>query len=96
VIYQGRIGGLLWYHPTEVERTGVTTADVPSSYLGALDAGVEETSVANARAYVHNLVQYRYTQKHPPSETTPTTARKAPAQKAPVKKVPTTTTTKGF
>ena len=59
VIYQGRIGGLLWYHPTEVERTGVTTADVPSSYVGALDAGVEETSVANARAYVHNLVNYK-------------------------------------
>ena len=52
VIYQGRIGGLLWYHPVEVERTGVTTADVPASYLAALDAGVEETSVANARAYV--------------------------------------------
>ena len=29
VIYQGRIGGFLWYNPVEVKRTGVTTADVP-------------------------------------------------------------------
>jgi protein phosphatase len=55
VIYQGRIGGFLWYHPTEVKRTGVTTADVPGTYLHALDAGVQETSVANAESYVNNL-----------------------------------------
>jgi PPM family protein phosphatase len=55
VIYQGRVGGFLWYHPTEVKRTGVTTADVPSTYLHALDAGVQETSVANAENYVSNL-----------------------------------------
>ena len=37
VIYQGRIGGFLWYHPVEVRtRTGVTTADVPASYLSSL------------------------------------------------------------
>ena len=56
VIYQGRIGGFLWYHPTEVKRTGVTTADVPPTYLHALGGGVEETSVADAENYVHNLV----------------------------------------
>ena len=56
VIYQGRVGGFLWYHPVEVERTGVTTADVPASTSRHLSAGVEETSVADARAYVSNLV----------------------------------------
>ena len=30
VVYQGRIGGFLWYNPVEVKRTGVTTADVPA------------------------------------------------------------------
>lgn len=74
VIYQGRIGGVLWYHPKVVDRTGVTTADVPSSYLGTLGAGVEETSVANARAYVKNLVNYKHTQSAPSTLTTPTTA----------------------
>ena len=98
VIYQGRIGGLLWYHPVEVERTGVTTADVPSSYLTALNAGVEETSVANARAYVANLVNYEDTQKAPSTLITPTTApsskpTKTSSTKARSTKASTTTTT---
>ena len=86
VIYQGRIGGLLWYHPVEVERTGVTTADVPASYVATLEAGVEETSVPNARAYVSNLVAYRKSQENPAS-VTPTTPSTA--------KVPAPTTTRG-
>ena len=49
VIYQGRIGGFLWYHPEQVERTRVTTADVPAIYLESLKAGVQESSVASAR-----------------------------------------------
>ena len=36
VIYQGRIGGFLWYNPVEVQRTGVTTADVPPQYTDQL------------------------------------------------------------
>jgi protein phosphatase len=55
VIYQGRIGGLLWYHPVAVERTGVTTADVDPTYVPVLRGGVEEPSVAAARTYVRNL-----------------------------------------
>jgi protein phosphatase len=55
VIYQGRIGGFLWYNPVEVQRTGVTTADVPAVNLDELNAGVEETSVAGAVNYVRNL-----------------------------------------
>ena len=55
VVYQGRIGGFLWFHPVAVDRTGVTTAEVPARYLGALDAGVEETSVTSAKCYVANL-----------------------------------------
>ncbi|MGH9080995.1 MAG: Stp1/IreP family PP2C-type Ser/Thr phosphatase [Acidimicrobiales bacterium] len=72
VIYQGRIGGFLWYHPTEVKRTGVTTADVPPTYLHALDAGVEETSVANAEGYVDNLKAAK-DQQGSTAPTTPTT-----------------------
>ncbi|MGO8871336.1 MAG: Stp1/IreP family PP2C-type Ser/Thr phosphatase [Acidimicrobiales bacterium] len=55
VIYQGRVGGFLWYHPVALERTGVTVADVPPDYLDALQTGVQETSVASAQAYVSNL-----------------------------------------
>jgi protein phosphatase len=83
VIYQGRVGGFLWYHPVAVDRTGVTTADVPSLYLSELDAGVEETSVANARAYVSNLVTVKDNELNPSAASVPTTT------------VPVTTTTKG-
>lgn len=86
IIYQGRIGGFLWYHPTVVDRTGVTTADVPAVYLQALQAGVEETSVADARNYVSNLVSNEQTQQNPSSIVAPTTVPTT---------VPATTTTKG-
>jgi protein phosphatase len=77
VIYQGRIGGFLWYHPVVVQRTGVTTADVPAIYLQSLEAGVEETSVPNARAYVANLVSDKATQSGTAS-TTPVTTTPSP------------------
>ncbi len=57
VIYQGRIGGFLWYHPVEKDRTGVTTADIPAYYVSAVEAGVEKGSVADALTYVSNLEQ---------------------------------------
>ncbi len=63
VIYQGRIGGFLWFHPQAVQRTGVTVADIPATYLPAVDSGVEETSVSDAQAYVDNLVQQLHEQK---------------------------------
>ena len=82
VIYQGRIGGFLWYNPVEVQRTGVTTADVPAQYLDQLNDGVEESSVASARSYVANLVTTKHCQLDPsspfcsplPGPTTSTTA----------------------
>ena len=55
VIYEGRIGGFLWYKPAEAERTGVTVADVPAEFLPSLRQGVEEPSIDKARTYVHNL-----------------------------------------
>ncbi|MHB1712964.1 MAG: Stp1/IreP family PP2C-type Ser/Thr phosphatase [Acidimicrobiales bacterium] len=57
VIYQGRIGGFLWYHPVEVERTGVTTADILPKQLPP--DGMQEPSLGSARAYVRNLVAAR-------------------------------------
>jgi serine/threonine protein phosphatase PrpC len=78
VIYQGRIGGFLWYHPQEVERTGVTTADVPSTYLSALNSGVEESSVGAARDYVSNLVNTKTCQADPTSAACTSTATTIP------------------
>ncbi len=95
MIYQGRIGGFLWYHPVEKERTGVTTADIPACYVSALEAGVEKGSVANARTYVSNLEQTLQTQCQQDPSTDPTgcasvgtstatsTSTTAPARPAP-------------
>jgi len=96
VIYQGRVGGFLWYHPQQVERTGVTTADVPAQYVSALQAGVEETSVASARTYVANLVCTRELQVNPEAicsssaTVTPTTTTTRPTTTS----VPAPSTTK--
>jgi protein phosphatase len=67
IIYQGRIGGFLWYKPQVVDRTAVTTADVPSRYLPNLQAGVEESSVDSARTYVSNLKATRACELNPSS-----------------------------
>ena len=74
VIYQGRVGGFLWYKPVEVQRTGVTTADVGQTYLPALGAGVAESSLGKAQNYVNNVTIPRTTTTTlPPVPTTITT-----------------------
>ena len=55
VIYQGRPGGLLWFEPKIVERTGVPVSQVLPIHLPALRANVQEPSLATARDYVRNL-----------------------------------------
>jgi PPM family protein phosphatase len=74
VIYQGRIGGFLWYQPKVVDRTGVTTADVPATYRPDLIAGVEETSVADARNYISNLQNAMQSEQAGSSPVSPTTS----------------------
>jgi PPM family protein phosphatase len=95
VIYQGRIGGFLWYHPEEVERTRVTTADVPAIYLQSLQAGVQESSVAGAQLYVQNLETAKQCQLNPggPNCTTSASTTVPPTTAAPTTTAPSTTTT---
>jgi PPM family protein phosphatase len=56
IIYQGRPGGVLWFHPTIADDPGITTAQVESRHLAELAAGQEESSLSAARAYVTRLV----------------------------------------
>ena len=56
MIYHGRIGGGVLYKPVEVERTGVTVADVPAYTVSQLITGVQEDSLKAAQSYVANLV----------------------------------------
>jgi PPM family protein phosphatase len=56
MIYHGRIGGGVLYKPVEVERTGVTTADIPAYSIPGLVSGIQEDSLQAAQAYVAGLV----------------------------------------
>jgi protein phosphatase len=76
LIYQGRIGGFLWYHPVVVQHTGVRPDNVPAPYLPSITAGVQESSLADARRYVKNLKAAQKstrTTTPPPVPTTTTT-----------------------
>jgi protein phosphatase len=55
-IFQGRPGGVLWFHPTIADPTRVTTADIESRHLPTLAAGQEEPTLSAARQYVDRLV----------------------------------------
>jgi protein phosphatase len=56
MIYHGRIGGGVLYKPVEVERTGVTTSDIPAYSVPGLVSGIQEDSLQAAQAYVAGLV----------------------------------------
>jgi protein phosphatase len=55
-IFQGRPGGVLWFQPTVVDPTTVTTADVESRHLPTLASGQQEPTLNAARQYVDRLV----------------------------------------
>jgi len=93
MIYHGRIGGGVLYKPVEVERTGVTTADVPAYTIPQLTTGVQEDSLKGAQAYVAGLVATQHlavcTQTptapgcSPTGTTAPTTPGSTTTSKAP-------------
>jgi hypothetical protein len=56
IIEKGRPGGLLWFHPTRVEDTGVLSDEVLPSRLSQLQGGQVEPSLPAARTFVANLV----------------------------------------
>jgi len=92
MIFHGRIGGGVLYKPVEVERTGVTVADVPSYTVSQLITGVQEDSLKAAQNYVANLVA---TQKAANCVQNPTEPGCTPATTSPFGSTPTSTTTTG-
>jgi protein phosphatase len=55
-IFQGRPGGVLWFHPTVADATTVTTADIEPRHIPTLMAGQQEPSLTAARQFVNRLV----------------------------------------
>jgi len=52
VIFKGTPGGLLWFHPTVADRTGVALADLTPARRQDVQAGKEEPSLGAALRYV--------------------------------------------
>jgi protein phosphatase len=78
-IFQGRPGGVLWFQPTVVDPTTVTTADVESRHLSTLDSGQQEPTLNAARQYVDRLVaeqQAAQAAARPPVATQPQSPRR--------------------
>ena len=63
VIYRGHPGGVLWFRPKVVDRTGVTTDEVLFIRIHDLNLDVEEPSLAAAKHYAQNLVQEKQAQQ---------------------------------
>jgi protein phosphatase len=75
-IFQGRPGGVLWFHPTVADQTSVSTADIESRHLPTLAAGQQEPSLNAARQYVDRLVAEQ--QAALAAARTPTSAERQP------------------
>jgi PPM family protein phosphatase len=55
VIYHGRPGGLLWFQPSVIEHTGISTSQIIPPVLPTLRAGVEEPTLQAAQQLVSKL-----------------------------------------
>ena len=57
MVDQGKPGGFLWFDPTTVEQTGVTTKEVPANQVqGLISGSYSESSPAAAKALVRRMV----------------------------------------
>ncbi len=55
VVKQGHPAGVLWFHPRVVEKTKVTTSQIPAAGAAQIRGIVQEPSLRAAKQYVANL-----------------------------------------
>ena len=91
VIYQGRPGGVLWFKPQVVDRTGVTTSQIPAINVSTVRGKVVEPTLSAARGYVNNLRQEETSQQQLSNGSGPFAGSQAPS--VPTTAPPATTTT---
>jgi len=80
VIFRGRPGGVLWIQPELAETTAIDVDQVPAARIDEVQAGVEESTIDDARRYVENLQQ----QIDQATTTTTTSTTTVPTTVAPV------------
>jgi hypothetical protein len=78
VIQQGHPGGVLWFHPKVVDRTGTTTSQLLSSDVAQIRAGVQEPSLPAAKRYIANLRNEYISVQNAKQATTTTTTTTVP------------------
>jgi PPM family protein phosphatase len=94
MIYHGHVGGGVLYKPVRVQRTGVTTSDIPAYAVQGLVKGIPEDSLQAAQAYVHRLVATQHQSVcaqnplDPTCASTTTTTTTAPAGATTTTKAP--------
>jgi PPM family protein phosphatase len=86
VIFRGRPGGVAWIQPELVEATSIPLSGVPAARLDEVQAGVEESSLDDARRYVANLQEQ--IDAATTTTTTSTTTTTVPPAAAPVTVAP--------
>ncbi len=87
VVKQGQQGGVLWFHPTIVDRTGYTVSQIDPNAVTPVKSGVQESSLDAAKRYVDMIVVTTTT------ATTTTTPHPAVASTTPTSGSSATTTT---
>jgi hypothetical protein len=55
VILQGQSGGVLWFHPKVVDRTGVKKDQLSVAAANALAFGVQKSSLHDARSWLSTV-----------------------------------------
>jgi protein phosphatase len=89
-IFQGRPGGLLWIEPDLVDVTELDRERVPADRVDELEAGVEQSTLEDAEAYVERVTE-RADELNPTTTTTAsttTTTRPTTTTTAPTTTVP--------
>ncbi len=64
VVKQGQPGGVLWFHPKVVDRTGVTTEDILPAAIAPVRSGVQRPSLQSAKSYVVSVVTTHHHDDH--------------------------------
>ena len=54
-IFKGRPHAVLWFEPTVTQRTGIAESQIPDSLRDAVAAGRQQSSLADAEAYVKRM-----------------------------------------
>jgi protein phosphatase len=79
VVAQGQPGGVLWFHPRVVDRTGCTVNEIAPTAVAPLKAGVQRSSLKTAKDYVVSVTTSGTPRCMSATTGNPTTSTTAPA-----------------